>query len=119
MLNTIKKTMYIGLMLIQNSAYAENQEANREVNKEVNREINRNINRTTNREIKVKEAYAKEMYDTGKRSMQSKDWRDAIEAFKQAGKHSRLKEAAMYWQAYSHYQIKQKAQAKRLLERFD
>ena len=117
MLNTIKKTMYIGLMLIQNSAYAENQEVNREVNKEVNREINRNISRTTNREIKAKEAYAKEMYDAGKRSMQSKDWRDAIEAFKQAGKHSRLKEAAMYWQAYSHYQIKQKAQAKRLLER--
>ncbi|MCX7553358.1 HEAT repeat domain-containing protein [Marinicella sp. S1101] len=60
---------------------------------------------------------ATEAYEFGHAAMMSKDWNDAIGAFEQAAKERELKAAAKYWQAYSHYKIKQKAQAKRLLER--
>lgn len=60
---------------------------------------------------------AKEAYEYGHVVMQSKDWREAIKSFEQAAKDQKLKSAAQYWQAYAHYQLKQKAQAKRLLER--
>jgi len=60
---------------------------------------------------------AKEAYEFGHAAMQSKDWRDAIEAFETAGKDRQLRAAANYWQAYAHYQVKQRAQARRLLER--
>ena len=59
----------------------------------------------------------KEAYDHGHTTMQSKEWSAAIEAFEVAAKSERLKAASMYWQAYSHYQLRQRAQAKRLLER--
>lgn len=106
--------MYVGLLIMQFSVYGENREASREVNREVNRE---SANKKAKRNQEAKEAYAKEMYELGKMSIRSKDWRDAIEAFRKAVRSPRLKEASMYWQAYSHYQIRQKAQAKRLLER--
>jgi len=99
MLNTLKNTLMVGLMLIQYCAVA----------------AERDTEASTAQA--AKEIYAKEMYESGKMSMQSKDWRDAVESFKAAANNKRLREAAMYWQAYSHYQIKQKAQAKRLLER--
>lgn len=89
--NKIKNTIFIGLMLFQYSVYADDQN---------------NIDQA-----------AKEAYEFGKMSMQSKDWRDAIESFQKAANNDRLKEASIYWEAYSHYKIKQKAQAKRLLER--
>jgi hypothetical protein len=60
---------------------------------------------------------AKEAYELGQIAMQSKDWRDAIEAFETAAKDRKLRDAASYWQGYSFYQIKQKAQAKRILEK--
>ena len=60
---------------------------------------------------------AQEAYEFGHAAMQSKDWRDAIEAFETAGKDRQLRAAANYWQAYAHYQVKQRAQAKRLLEK--
>ncbi|TDR23870.1 HEAT repeat domain-containing protein [Marinicella litoralis] len=92
MLNKIKKSFIIGLMLCQFNVYADDQDNN-------------------------KELAAKEAYEFGKISIQSKDWRDAIESFQQAANNKRLKEASMYWEAYSHYKIRQKAQAKRLLEK--
>ncbi len=94
MRTTDKKILIIGLMLIQFCAVAADRESD-------------NSN----------EQAAKEAYEYGKVSMQSKDWRNAIESFKTAAENRRLQEAAMYWQAFSHYQIKQTAQAKRLLER--
>ena len=94
MRTTHKKILMIGLLLIQFSAVAADRESD-------------NSN----------EQAAKEAYEYGQVSMQSNDWRDAIESFKVASAHPKMKQAAMYWQAYSHYQIKQKAQAKRLLER--
>ncbi len=112
MLKRIKNRMFIGLMLMQFNVQSENREVNREANREINQEVNRNVNRPVSRDQK-----AKAMYEAGKMSMRTKDWRDAIEAFEMAAKDSRTREAAIYWQAYSHYQIKQKAQAKRLLER--
>lgn len=60
---------------------------------------------------------AKESYEFGHAAMMSKDWNDAIEAFESAAKERELRAAAQYWQAYSHYKIRQNAQAKRLLER--
>jgi len=87
MLNRIKNTLLIGLMFCQFNSDAT--------------DINND----------------QEAYEFGKVSMQSKDWRNAIEAFQQSAKSQSLKEASMYWQAYSHYKIKQKAQAKRLLEK--
>ncbi len=60
---------------------------------------------------------AAEAYEFGHVAMTSKDWRDAIEAFEKAAKEKKFKAAANYWQAFSHYKIKQNAQAKRLLER--
>jgi tetratricopeptide (TPR) repeat protein len=63
------------------------------------------------------ELTGKEAYEYGHVVMQSKDWREAIKSFEQAAKDQKLKSAAQYWQAYAHYQLKQKAQAKRLLER--
>jgi outer membrane protein assembly factor BamD (BamD/ComL family) len=60
---------------------------------------------------------AKASYELGHAAMMSKDWNDAIEAFEQAANERELRAASQYWQAYSHYKIKQKAQAKRLLER--
>ncbi len=92
MLNKIKNTLFIGLMLCQTSVYAEDRDNNRDQE-------------------------AKEAYEFGKMSMQTKDWRDAIESFQKAANNKRLKEASIYWEAYSHYKIKQKAQAKRLLEK--
>ncbi len=59
----------------------------------------------------------KEAYDHGHTTMQSKEWAAAIEAFKVAAKAERLTAASMYWQAYSHYQLRQRVQAKRLLEK--
>ncbi len=94
MLNKIKRTLLIGLMVCQFSAYAEDRKSN------------------NNRDQAAKEAY-----DFGKMSMQSKDWHDAIDSFRKAAKNKRLKPASNYWEAYSLYQIKQRAQAKRLLER--
>ncbi|MGJ8664530.1 MAG: HEAT repeat domain-containing protein [Marinicella sp.] len=94
MLKKIKNTFLIGLMLCQTNAYAADKD--------------RNNNSDHN---------SKEAYELGQMAMQSKDWRDAIEAFREAGKGRKLKTAANYWQAYAHYQVKQKAQAKRLLER--
>lgn len=95
MLKTIKQTMLVGLMMIQfTTAYSANKDSD-------------------NNSYQA----AQEAYEFGKASMQSKDWPDAIEAFKNAAKNNQLKDSAMYWQAYSYYQIKQKAQAKRLLER--
>ncbi len=94
MLNKIKNTLLIGLMVCQFSAFADDKRSG------------------NNRDQDAKEAY-----DFGKSSMQSKDWRDAIEAFRKAARNKRLKAASNYWEAYSLYQIKQRAQAKRLLER--
>jgi hypothetical protein len=56
-------------------------------------------------------------YEQGQAAIMSKDWVEAVEAFKRAARERELRAAASYWQAYSHYQLKQKAQAKRLLER--
>ena len=92
MLNKIKNTLIIGLMLCQFSVHADDRETN-------------------------KDQAAKEAYESGQMAMRSKDWRDAVDRFAEAAKNDRLKAGANYWQAYSHYQIKQKAQAKRLLER--
>ncbi|MEZ5471296.1 MAG: hypothetical protein R3E90_05900 [Marinicella sp.] len=59
----------------------------------------------------------KEAYEFGHAAMMSKDWLDAVNAFKKASESQKLKAAANYWQAYAHYQLNQNAQAKRLLER--
>lgn len=56
-------------------------------------------------------------YEQGQVAIMSKDWLEAVEAFKQAAKKREHKAASQYWQAYAHYQLKQNAQAKRLLER--
>ncbi len=119
MLNIIKNTLYIGLMLIQHSVHADDQESKIERIQEAQEAREAQAERNQEAQELKAERYqeANEVYELGKMSMRSKDWRDAIEAFKEAGKHSRMKESAMYWQAYSHYQIKQNAQAKRLLER--
>jgi len=92
MLNTIKQMGFIGLMLWQATTQAYGQE-------------------------EATKLSSAEAYEYGHIVLQTKDWRDAIIAFKQAAKDKNLKSAAMYWQAYSHYQLKQKAQAKRLLKR--
>lgn len=67
--------------------------------------------------VLAQSADALEAYELGQVSMQSKDWRDAIEAFEEAAKDRKLQAAAQYWQGYAHYQVKQRAQARRLLER--
>lgn len=67
--------------------------------------------------VSAQSTEAKEAYEFGQMAMQSKDWREAIEAFEEAAKDRKLKAAASYWQGYAHYQIKQKAQAKRVLEK--
>ncbi|WP_223788336.1 HEAT repeat domain-containing protein [Marinicella meishanensis] len=67
--------------------------------------------------VMAQSADALEAYELGQVSMQSKDWRDAIEAFEEAAKDRKLQAAAQYWQGYAHYQVKQRAQARRLLER--
>ncbi len=92
MLNKIKNTLLLGLMFSLMTVHADDHDEN-------------------------KTRDAREAYEFGQMALQSKDWRDAIEAFKTAARNKRLRAASNYWQAYSHYQVKQNAQAKRLLER--
>ncbi len=102
--NKLNKTLMIGLMLCHFNVNADDQSRAERVQASQEAQSER-------------KRVAQEAYEFGKVSMQSKDWREAIESFQKAANHSRLKEASIYWEAYSHYQIKQKAQAKRLLEK--
>ena len=93
MLNTMKYTLIIGLMFIHNCALS------------------------AGKSDAINKISTQESYEFGQVSMQTKDWYKAIEAFEAAAKDQQLKDAAMYWQAYSFYQVKQNARAKRVLDR--